>query len=105
MSDIDMWNLVVGFLSATFVLPIIQRSAWDEWMRSAVTFGYCLVVGLGTTWLTGAADGRPIPDVRAAVTAVLLVFVSAITTYKGFAGPTGIARKLETATTPKGSRS
>jgi hypothetical protein len=102
MSTIDMWNLIVGFLSATFVLPLIQRpeTQWSKRRRSVVTVGYCLIVGAGTTWITGGLDQDWAHDVRAAATAVLLVFVSAIATYRGFAKPSGLAAAIENATSP-----
>jgi hypothetical protein len=104
MSDVQMWELVVGFVSATFVLPVIQQPRWSPRRRAAVTFGYSVIVGLATAYLTGAYTG--IHDVRAGVTGVLLTLISAIATYKGFAKPLGVAPAIESATspTPAGSR-
>jgi hypothetical protein len=103
MSNADMWSLVAGFLSATFVLPIIQQPHWSELFRSLVTFAYAIVVGLGTAWFTGALDSTSLGNAKSATTAVLLVFVSAIATYKGFGQPTGIAPAIEHATSAGGS--
>ncbi len=98
MSDVAMWELIVGFLSATFVLPVIQQPSWTERTRALVTFLYSIVVGLVTAYLTGAFAG--LADVRAGASAVLLMLVSAISTYKGFAKPTGIAQRIEISTSP-----
>lgn len=99
MTDTEMWSLIVGFFSATFVLPVIQQPRWSPRLRSMVTFVWCLLVAVGTAWLTGAfADAV---DVRTWVTAFLGVFVGAIVGYKGLAQPTGLARAIETATSPK----
>ncbi len=98
MSDLQMWTLVVGFLSATFVLPVIQQPRWSTRLRAAVTFLYSVVVGLGTAYLTGSFSG--VHDVRTGVSAVLFTLITAIASYRGFAQPTGIAPTIEAATSP-----
>ena len=98
MNDLEMWNLIVGFLSATFVLPVIQQPGWSDRRRSAVTFIYSIVVGLGVAFFTGAFDA--VNDVRAGVTSVLLTLVAAIASYRGFAKPVGVAPVIEQATSP-----
>jgi hypothetical protein len=103
MGDLQMWELLVGFLSATFVLPVIQQPRWSQKTRAAVTFLYSIVVGLATAYFAGAFDG--VRDVRTGVSAVLLMLVSAIASYKGFAQPTGVAPAIEQATSPTPSPS
>lgn len=103
MTNMQMWELIVGFLSATFVLPLIQQPTWSEKTRAAVTFVYSVAVGLVTAYLSGAFSGAR--DVENGVSAVLLMLVSAIATYHGFAKPTGIAPKLEAASSPDPDRS
>lgn len=98
LDDLAMWNLIVGFVSATFVLPVIQQPAWTTSRRAVVTFVYSIVVGLGTAYFTGAFAS--INDVRAGVTSVLLTLVAAIASYKGFAQPTGVASAIESVTSP-----
>jgi hypothetical protein len=98
MNDLTMWNLIVGFISATFVLPIIQQPTWTAGVRAAVTFIYSIVIGLGTALFTGAFDS--VHDVRTGVTSVLLTLIAAISSYKGFAKPTGVAGAIESATSP-----
>lgn len=99
MTELQMWELLVGFLSATFVLPVIQQPKWTEKTRAAVTFVYAVVVGLGTAYLTGAFEG--VHDVRTGVSSVLLMLVSAVASYKGFAKPFGVAPAIEQATSPR----
>lgn len=96
LSDVAMWEMVVGFLSATFVLPLIQQPRWAERARALVTFLWSILSGLGTIYLT---DGfRDVDTVREVATSILLVLVSAIASYYGFAKPTGIAPAIERAT-------
>lgn len=102
MTDTQMWEFVVAFLSATFVLPAIQRPRWSDRVRALVTFGYSVVVALGTAYLSDGFEGDH--DVRTAVTSILMMLVAAIATYHGFAKPTGIAPAIETATTPERDR-
>lgn len=96
MGNLAMWNLIIGFLSATFVLPVIQQPTWSPAKRAGVTFFYSVVVGLGTAYFTGAFSH--LTDVSAGVTSVLLTLVAAISSYKGFAQPTGVAGAIEDAT-------
>ncbi len=98
MSDLQMWELIVGFISATFILPVIQQPTWAQKTRAAVTFAYSVVAGLVTAYLTGAFDG--VHDVRAGVSAVLFMLVTSIASYKGFAKPVGVAPAIENATSP-----
>ncbi len=98
MTDLQMWTMVVGFLSATFVLPIIQQPRWSAGLRAIVTFLYCVVVGLVTAYLNGAFNG--VRDLRTGVSAVLFMLITAIASYKGFAQPTQIAPSIERATSP-----
>lgn len=93
-----MWNLIVGFISATFVLPVIQQPQWTPKRRALVTFAWCVVSGLVVAYLSNAFAG--VHDVRAAVSSVLLTLVSAVASYKGFAKPTNIAPAIEGATSP-----
>lgn len=102
MSNLHMWELIVGFVSATFVLPVIQQPTWTAKRRSLVTFAYCIAAGLGTAYLTGAFDGAN--DASTAVSAVLFMLVSAVSMYKGFSKPTGIAPAIEDATSPDPAR-
>ncbi len=98
MNDLAMWNLIVGFLSATFVLPVIQQPKWSAKTRSAVTFLYSIVVGLGVAYFTGAFSH--VDDLRTGVTSILWTLIAAISSYKGFAQPIGIAPAIEAATSP-----
>lgn len=90
-----MWELVAGFISSTFLLPVIQQPRWTAATRAWVTFAWCVVAGLGTAYLTGGFAG--VHDVRAAVTSVLVVLVSAAGTY-AVGKKTGIPAAIEAAT-------
>lgn len=100
MSELQMWELIAGFISATFVLPVLQQPKFNARGRAIITFGYCILVGLGIAYLTGSFDG--VHDIRTGVSAVLFMLVSAVASYKGFAKPTGLAPAIETATSKKG---
>lgn len=91
-------NAVIAFISATFILPLIQQPSWSQKVRAAVTFAYCLIVGVVTAWVSGDLD------LANATKSVLTVFTVAIVTYKGFAQPTRIAPAIENATSPSASR-
>jgi len=96
--NLTMWNLITGFLSATVVLPIIQQPRWSTNTRAVITFVYSIVVGLVTAYFTGAFNS--VHDAQTGITSVLLTLVAVISSYKGFAKPTGIAPTIESATSP-----
>lgn len=98
MTDTELWALAAGFISATFVLPVIQQPSWPSQVRALVTFVWCILVAACTAYLTGAFSAAT--DFRSWATAFLGVFVGAITGYKGFAQPIGIAGAIERATSP-----
>jgi hypothetical protein len=91
-----MWSLIVAFITPP-VLAIIQQPTWTQPVRAGVMFVFAIILGLGTAYFTDSFNGEDI------VTSVLIVLVAAISAYKGFWQPTGIAPKIETATSPSGN--
>jgi hypothetical protein len=97
-----MWEMIVAFVSATFIIPVLQQPRWHVATRAVVTFLYSLVVGLVTAYLEGSLD--TIRDFRTGVSSVLLFLITAIASYKGFAQPMQIAPAIEHATSPSSGR-
>jgi hypothetical protein len=91
-------NGVIAFISATFILPVIQQPGWSQKVRALVTFVYALIVGAATTWFAGDFDVANVTE------SILQVFVIAIATYHGFSGPTKIAGSIENATSSSGRK-
>jgi hypothetical protein len=104
VSNAAMWALIVGFVSANFVIPVIQQPHWTAGQRAAVTFAYSVVVGLGTVYFTGGLDHLGVHSVRPVASVILLVLISAIGTYKGLAQPLGVAPAIEYATSGEPAR-
>lgn len=98
-SNLVMWGLIVGFLMPP-LLAIVQQPGWSASVRSIVMFAAAIVAGLGTVYFNGGLDLSS-PD--RVITTVLVVMVTAISTYKGLWQTTGIAPKIEATTSPKGS--
>lgn len=96
--NLTMWNLIVGFLSASVVLPVIQQPHWSTNTRAVITFVYSIVVGLVTAYFTGAFN--QVHDVQTGISSVLFTLVAVVSSYKGFAKPAGIAPAIESATSP-----
>lgn len=94
MSDLEMWTLVVGFFSPVLI-GVVQQPKWSNSTRSVVAFGICSLIGAGTAWVQGDLTGHTI------VSRILIVLVTAISTYKGFWQPTGIVPSIESATSPQ----
>lgn len=102
MTDTEMWSTVVGFVSATFILPVIQQPGWSRAKRSLVTLAWSVLSAAVTAWLTGAFAGAN--GLRSYASALLFVFVTAITGYYGLARPLGVAPAIEAATSRRSAR-
>jgi hypothetical protein len=91
MTDLEMWSLVVGFLSPP-AISVVQQPRWSPRTRAVVAFALCSVFGAGTAWFTGELTGRSV------VSGSLVVLVAAIAAYKGLWGPVGVTAAVESAT-------
>ncbi len=91
MDDLQMWSLLVG-AGTPLLISIAQQPTWSPRLRAVVAVLACLVVGAGTAWFNGELNGRGV------TTAVLIVLVAALTTYRNVWKPIGVARPLEAAT-------
>jgi len=89
LSNAALWAIILGFF-APLVLNLLLQSKWSARTQAILAFVFCLIVGTVTAFFAGAFTGVGI------VTAVLLVFVVAISTYKGFWKP--VAPNLKNAT-------
>lgn len=77
MGDAAMLSLIVGFLSP-IVLNFIVKATWPSWAKALTAFGWSVLVGLATIWVTGAWNGLSI------VSTILLILVVSITAYQNF---------------------
>lgn len=93
LQNLEMWALLVGFV-LPLVISALEQSTWSNGIRSAVAFVVCVIAGGITAWIAGDFDTNDI------VTAALIVLTTALATYKGLWKPTGIAPKIEAATSP-----
>lgn len=96
MTDLELWAVIVGFF-VPVVLSVINQPTWSSRRKSTVAFIFAVFVGAITAWLQGDLNGRSV------VSAILLVLVLSITTYKGFWKPTGVAGAIEVKTSHGGS--
>lgn len=94
MDKLQLWSLGLGFV-APIVLAFIQQPKWSDRTRALITFGFSILVGAGNVYFNGdlskAADWT---------SAILIVLIAAISTYKGFWKPTQIAPAIEEKTSP-----
>jgi len=100
MTDAQMWSLIVGFLVPPF-LAVIQQPGWSDGLRAVVSFVVAILVALGTVYFAGNLD---FGHEKAWISAILLVFVTAIATYRDFWKQTGIAPTIEAITSGRGSQ-
>lgn len=92
MTDLQMWSFLVGALLPPFI-AVLQQPKWSDAVRAVATLFVCIAVGAVTTSLEHGLHA----DEHLA-TSVLMMLVSAYTTYKNFWKPTGIAPAIESAT-------
>lgn len=91
MSNLVMWGLVVGFLVPNLV-AVIQQPRFTPPVRATITAVVSVIGGAGTAYFNGLFNPGDI------VGSILICGVTAITFYKGFWKPTGIATTIENAT-------
>lgn len=91
MSNLVMWNLIVGFLMPNLV-AILQQPKFTSQVRALITAGAAVMGGFGTAYFTGSFNFEDV------VGSILITGVAAITFYKGFWKPTGVATSIENAT-------
>lgn len=77
LGDTALLALVVGFL-APIVYNLLIQSGWSARMQAIAAFGFSVILGGITAWVAGAFNGVSI------LTAILIVLVVAISTYRGF---------------------
>lgn len=97
LSNLAMWTLILGFISPP-VLAFIQQPGWSDKTRSLVAFIFSALVALGTLVFDEQLGFKAALDLDNYVTALLLVFVTTISTYRNFWKPNGVAPAIEYST-------
>jgi hypothetical protein len=98
VSNLEMWNLVAGFLLPP-VIAIIQQPKWPNGLRAVVTF----VISLGLAVVTMLIKNNGHWVWHNWITGALTVLVAAIATYHGLWKPTGAAPAIENGTSLGGT--
>lgn len=91
-STVAMWAAIVGFLMP-LVIAVINRRDWSSPAKGMSAFVACLVAAFGTAYFEGGLS-----DANDVVTAALVVFTMAITTFQFWWKPSGIADGIESRT-------
>lgn len=91
LPDLAMWSLIVGF-GMPPVVALVNQRRWPGWLRATVTIVLCVVAGAITAYLQGAFTDRRW------TTAALIIGIAAISSYRTFWRPSGIAPAIETKT-------
>lgn len=97
MTDAQMWALIVGFLSP-IVIAVVQRPTYGNQVRVLIMVAWSGISGTGTAWLAGEFTGRGITS------CVLLVVISAISSYQSIWKPLRVAPVIEAKTSGKRAR-
>ncbi|MEF3117163.1 hypothetical protein [Streptomyces chrestomyceticus] len=91
MTNAQMWALIVGFASPVLI-SVVNQPQWSPAARTLVQVVVSVLVGLGSALFAGDFAGKDV------VTSILVAAVAAISAYKGVFKPSGIAPKVEKAT-------
>jgi len=91
MTNAAMWAGIVGFFLPIAASVIIQQK-WAQPVKAVAGFLCCVTAAVGTAYFTGLLDPTDVAR------CFLVVFTLAIAAYYGFWKPTGIAPKIEAAT-------
>lgn len=93
MTETDMWNVVIGFFMPLAV-AFINQCRWPAVVKGLCSFAVCLIAAFITVYIR---DGGFALD--AWVRTALVVFLTAIATYRLWWNPSQIAPRIEEATT------
>jgi hypothetical protein len=91
LSNLAMWSLIVGALTPPLV-AVIQRPKWSGTARTFFMLLAATVDGVVVAWLEGNLDFARFTN------SALVAGVAIITAYYGIWKPTGVAPKIEKAT-------
>ena len=93
MTDLQLWTAILGFF-LPLAVAAIQQPKWSDPVRAVTTFILCVLTAAGTAYFQGALTGQRF------ATALLFVFFSVITAYRGLWKPSGATQAIENATSP-----
>ena len=102
MPDIDPTTsaLVLYILTSSIVAPLvsmlINRPQWSRGVRQGIAALVAIIVAIGVLILTGGFE-----SLAQGATTVLLVLGLSTVAYETIWKPTGVATKVETATSPQ----
>lgn len=98
--DLNQTQAAVAALTGLLLPPLIAvilQSTWSRSLKSVVSLTVYGVSAVITAAAAGALNGATLWQ------SALLVFVAGVTAHRGFWEPTGVANKIEVATTPGAS--
>ena len=94
MSNLQMWSLIVGFLTP-LLTAAVQQPKWTSRTRALVQVAVAIVIGAGTAWFNDQIDST-----KGVTTAILVVLVASMSSYESVWKKTGATAKIEQATSP-----
>lgn len=93
MDNLTALNLIVGFV-APIIISVINRPTFDSRLKVLVMVLVSVVAGFGTAYFSDQFNAEDVTS------SVMTVMVAAITAYTGIFKPSGVAPKIELATSP-----
>lgn len=94
MTNLQMWNLIIGFF-APAVCSMINQPSFDSRARTAVMASFSVIAAFGIAYFGGEFNAVDI------VTGILITMVTAIAVFQGVFKPTGLDKAIEEKTSIK----
>lgn len=98
LTDSTSWALILGVLTP-LIVAVVQQPKWTPKVRALVGLAAAVVIGFVSVLASGDLD-----DTQSLLGVIALVFVASSSAYKALWKPTGVARAIETTTSPGSTR-
>lgn len=98
MTITDQWAWLVGFI-APIIVSVISKQTWTSQRKRLVSVGVAIVLGVVTLIVQGAFSTLGEWTWQTPVTVIVLVVGASQAAYALLWKPTGVADKVEAATT------
>jgi|GEM_PF-1518238 len=91
-TNVAQWSFLVGVF-LPMAIAFVTQAHWSAMAKGIATFVVSLIAAIGTAYFAGQLNRGDI------VSSLLIILVMATLTYQTFYRPSGVAPKIEAATT------
>lgn len=95
MNELDMWNIVIGF-AMPLLVALVNQWRWPATVKGLVAFAVCAIAAAVTVYVRDGWDGQTW------LRTLMVIFLTAVATYRLWWQPSQIAPRIEQATSVSG---